>query len=130
MRIKIRKNDVVNVITGKDRGKSGKVLRVFPDGKLIVEKINFVYFWFYFPKSEMSQRKSYKNSVSFFLLLKETKLLYDCLLIKSTVSFNAIKTTCQICKRLITLNYSINKFRMSESWCAIACHYGVLQTDM
>jgi len=42
MRIKIRKNDVVNVITGKDRGKSGKVLRVFPDGKLIVEKINFV----------------------------------------------------------------------------------------
>jgi large subunit ribosomal protein L24 len=42
MRIKIRKNDVVNVITGKDRGKSGKVLKVFPDGRVIVEKINFV----------------------------------------------------------------------------------------
>ena len=39
MRIKIRKNDVVNVITGKDRGKSGKVLRVFPDANLLLKKL-------------------------------------------------------------------------------------------
>lgn len=43
MKIKIKKDDVVTVITGKYVGKSGKVLKVFPDtGKLIVEKINFV----------------------------------------------------------------------------------------
>jgi large subunit ribosomal protein L24 len=40
---KIHKNDVVTVITGKDRGKSGKVIKVLTkDGKAIVEKINFV----------------------------------------------------------------------------------------
>lgn len=40
---KIKKNDIVTVIKGKDLGKSGKVLKVFPkEGKIIVEKINFV----------------------------------------------------------------------------------------
>jgi large subunit ribosomal protein L24 len=43
MKIKIRKNDIVTVIKGKDKGKSGKVLKVMPaSGKAIVEKINFV----------------------------------------------------------------------------------------
>ena len=43
MKIKIKKNDIVKVITGKDVGKSGKVLKVLTDsGKLVVEKINFV----------------------------------------------------------------------------------------
>jgi large subunit ribosomal protein L24 len=42
MKIKIKKDDVVTVITGKDAGKSGKVLKVLPEaGKVIVEKINF-----------------------------------------------------------------------------------------
>jgi large subunit ribosomal protein L24 len=39
--MKIHKNDNVMVITGNDRGKSGKVLKVFPsDFKVIVEGIN------------------------------------------------------------------------------------------
>ena len=39
----IRKNDNVVVITGRDRGKRGRVLRVVPDkGRLIVEGVNFV----------------------------------------------------------------------------------------
>jgi large subunit ribosomal protein L24 len=43
MKIKIKKDDIVTVITGKDKGKSGKVLKVFPDtNKVIIEKINFV----------------------------------------------------------------------------------------
>ncbi len=37
---KIKKDDVVIVITGKDRGKSGKVLKVFASGRLLVEGIN------------------------------------------------------------------------------------------
>ena len=37
----IKKNDMVKVLAGKDRGKSGKVLKVFPkDDKVIVEGIN------------------------------------------------------------------------------------------
>ncbi|MEI7640358.1 MAG: 50S ribosomal protein L24 [bacterium] len=43
MRIKVKKNDIVTVISGSDKGKSGKVLKVFPkEGKVIVEKVNFV----------------------------------------------------------------------------------------
>jgi len=39
----IRKNDNVLVITGKDRGKRGRVLRVVPDkNRLIVEGVNMI----------------------------------------------------------------------------------------
>jgi large subunit ribosomal protein L24 len=40
---KIRKNDQVMVITGKDRGKVGRVVRVLVDKqRVIVEKVNLV----------------------------------------------------------------------------------------
>ena len=39
----IRKNDNVLVITGRDRGKRGRVLRVVPTkGRVIVEGVNFI----------------------------------------------------------------------------------------
>jgi len=39
--MKIRKNDKVKVITGKDRGKIGKVLKVSrKDGRILVENVN------------------------------------------------------------------------------------------
>ncbi|MEX2272931.1 MAG: 50S ribosomal protein L24 [Vicinamibacterales bacterium] len=39
----IRRNDSVQVIAGKDRGKKGRVLRVIADkNRLVVEGINFV----------------------------------------------------------------------------------------
>ena len=39
----IKKNDTVVVLSGKDKGKQGKVLEVMPkEGKVIVEKINMV----------------------------------------------------------------------------------------
>jgi large subunit ribosomal protein L24 len=38
--VDIRKNDTVKVITGKDKGKQGRVLRVMPDkGRVLVEHI-------------------------------------------------------------------------------------------
>ncbi|MCR5535882.1 MAG: 50S ribosomal protein L24 [Succinivibrio sp.] len=41
MAAKIRKNDEVIVLTGKDKGKNGKVLQVFPsEHKVLVEGIN------------------------------------------------------------------------------------------
>ena len=41
--MKIRKNDTVLVITGKDRGKKGKVRFAYPkDERLLVEGINFI----------------------------------------------------------------------------------------
>jgi large subunit ribosomal protein L24 len=39
--MKIRKNDQVKILSGKDRGKIGKVLNVMPkNGKVIVEGLN------------------------------------------------------------------------------------------
>ena len=39
----VKKNDNVIVVTGRDRGKRGRVLRVLPDKtRLIVEGVNFI----------------------------------------------------------------------------------------
>ena len=43
VRMKIRKGDHVRVMTGKERGKEGRVLAVYPRrNRLIVERINLV----------------------------------------------------------------------------------------
>jgi large subunit ribosomal protein L24 len=43
IRADIRRNDTVKVISGRDRGKEGRVLRVFPnDGKVLVEHVMMV----------------------------------------------------------------------------------------
>ena len=42
-RVDLRRNDTVKVITGRDKGKEGRVLRVFPnDNKLLVEHVMMV----------------------------------------------------------------------------------------
>src|SRR5438270_13580871 len=42
-RVDIRRKDTVKVITGRDKGKEGRVLRVFPDeGKILVEHVMIV----------------------------------------------------------------------------------------
>ncbi|MDB9863510.1 50S ribosomal protein L24 [Litorivicinus sp.] len=42
MAAKIRRDDDVVVITGKDKGRRGKVLAVRPDGRVLVAGINLV----------------------------------------------------------------------------------------
>lgn len=40
-RLKIKKGDTVKVLSGKDKGKSGKVIRVLPQAnKVVVENVN------------------------------------------------------------------------------------------
>jgi large subunit ribosomal protein L24 len=42
-RFHIKKNDLIMVTQGKEKGKSGRVLRVLPEKeKVIIEKINFI----------------------------------------------------------------------------------------
>jgi large subunit ribosomal protein L24 len=42
-RVDIRRNDTVKVMTGRDKGKEGRVLRVFPnDAKVLVEHVMMV----------------------------------------------------------------------------------------
>lgn len=41
-KLKIKKNDMVKVIAGKDKGKVGKVLKVLAkENRIIVERVNF-----------------------------------------------------------------------------------------
>ena len=41
--VDIRRNDTVKVLSGKDKGKQGRVLRVFPDtGRVLVEHVGVV----------------------------------------------------------------------------------------
>jgi len=43
MKCKIRKNDFVQAIKGKDKGKKGRVIKVFPqERKVLIEGVNFV----------------------------------------------------------------------------------------
>lgn len=43
MKLHVRKGDLVMVLSGKDRGKRGKVLSVIPNvGKVLVENVNVV----------------------------------------------------------------------------------------
>ncbi len=43
MSLRIRRNDKVKVLTGKDKGKTGKVLHVYPQtGRALVEGVNLV----------------------------------------------------------------------------------------
>ncbi len=40
-KLKIRKGDTVKILSGKDKGQTGKVLRVFPEiRKVVVENVN------------------------------------------------------------------------------------------
>ena len=42
-KVAIKKNDTVMVVAGKERGKSGKVLKVLPDkAAVVIERLNFV----------------------------------------------------------------------------------------
>jgi large subunit ribosomal protein L24 len=42
-KIFLRKDDLVMVRKGKDKGKTGKILKIFPENrKAVVEKVNFV----------------------------------------------------------------------------------------
>ncbi|MDQ2970682.1 MAG: 50S ribosomal protein L24 [Acidobacteriota bacterium] len=42
-RTKLRKNDVVLVIAGKDRGRQGRILRILPAAdRVIVERVNMI----------------------------------------------------------------------------------------
>ena len=43
VRIRLKKNDLVEVITGKEEGKTGKIMKVFREkNQVLVEKVNMI----------------------------------------------------------------------------------------
>ena len=67
-KMSIKKDDVVVVLSGKDKGKQGKVLEVQPKaGKVIVEKVNVV------SRHTKPRKKGDKGSI-----LKKEATIYAC----------------------------------------------------
>jgi large subunit ribosomal protein L24 len=58
LRVDIRRNDTVKVIAGRDKGKQGRVLRVFPnDRKVLVEHVAMV-------KKNVRPRRNVKGGIA------------------------------------------------------------------
>ena len=54
----IKKNDIVKILTGKDKGKTGKVLKAYPlENKVLVEGINM------YKKHERARKEGQKGQV-------------------------------------------------------------------
>jgi len=58
MKMKLKKDDTVKVIAGKDKGKEGKIIQVFPKlNKVVVDKINI------YKKHLKSQQKGQSGQI-------------------------------------------------------------------
>lgn len=70
-RLKIKKDDTVRILSGKDKGKTGKVIKVIPKiGKLVVENVNL------HTKFERSKKAGEKGKkVTFFGSLPISKVM-------------------------------------------------------
>lgn len=95
--MKIRKNDKVKILVGKDRGKQGKVLLVLKDGnKLVVEGVNVV------------KRHVKPGKVS-----KEGGIIK----IEKPVSVSNVMLVCERCGKAARLGFSIvgdKKYRVCK----------------
>lgn len=79
--LSVKKDDIVEVAVGKDRGRRGKVLSVYPgDGKVIVEKINIV------KKHQKPTQKMRQGGI----IEKENKIRVD-----------NLKIVCQKCDKAV-----------------------------
>ncbi len=85
--MRIRKNDMVIVISGKDRGKKGRVMRVFPEQeRVLVEKIN------YHKKAQRRTQTNPKGGVA---------------LVESKIHISKVKLICPRTGKASRVGYSI-----------------------
>ena len=86
---KIKKNDNIKVIAGKDLGKTGKVLEVDRNkGRIVVEGINMV------KKAKRKTRKDQTGGI------KE---------IEAALNISNVKLICPKCKKETTVGFFISK---------------------
>ena len=87
-RVDIRRNDTVKVLTGRDKGKEGRVLRVFPnDGKVLVEHVMVV-------KKTMSRKRDPKTKGG----IAEQE---------SRISLSNVALVCAGCKRPVRIGHEV-----------------------
>ena len=93
----IRKNDTVMVITGKDRGKTGKVLSVLRgEGRALVEKLNLV------KRHQRPTQKMPKGGV----LEKE-----------ASIHLSNLMIYCHKCKKPVRVSMKVDAENKSERVC-------------
>jgi large subunit ribosomal protein L24 len=86
---KLRKNDTVKIVAGKDVGKSGRVLEVNREkGKILVEGVNYV---------KKTMRKSKKNQVGG---IKD---------IEAFLNISNVMLICPKCKKATRVGFSTEK---------------------
>jgi len=84
---KIRKNDTVRVIAGKDKGKSGKIITVFPvKGRALVQGINFI------KKHAKRTREDQQGGI---------------IQMESPMSVSNLMVVCQKCNKTTRIGFSI-----------------------
>ena len=87
--LRIKKNDIVMVTSGKDKGKTGKIIRVFAqEGRVLVEGINLV------KKHVRRTREDQKGGV---------------IQIERPVSASNVMPFCKNCNRPVRIGVNINK---------------------
>lgn len=95
--MKIKKGDKVLIISGKDRGRQGKVLRVFPkEKKILVEGVNIV------KKHQRPRRAGEKGQV---------------IQLPKPIDVSNIKLICPKCRKATRLGYKIvekEKYRICK----------------
>ncbi len=86
---KIKKDDMVFVLKGKDRGETGRVFRVFCDsGKALVEGINYV--------KKHARRTSSGDAQSGGIIQKE-----------SPMRLSNLALWCKTCKKPVRVGFSV-----------------------
>ncbi len=94
---KIRKGDLVYILTGKDRGKKGTVLRVFPsESRAIVEGVNYI-------KKHM--RKRGENEPG------------GIVQIESPIHISNLATFCKRCNRPVRVGFKILEDKKKVRFC-------------
>ena len=92
--MKIRKDDQVLIVKGKDKGKKGKALRSFPEkGKVLVEGINI--------------KKVHKRP-------KKTGEKGQIVEVSSPIPVSNLKLICPKCGKPTRIGYNIVKLNMEE----------------
>ncbi len=97
MSIKFKKSDIVKVISGKDRGKKGKVLQVLPrEYKIVVEGVNMM------AKNVRAKRQGEKGQV----------VRYN-----SPINTSNVMLFCPKCNKPVRAGYMITKEKKKVRIC-------------
>lgn len=95
--LKIKKNDTVQVVKGKDKGKKGRVLMTFPEkGRVLVEGVNMV---------KKHKRKTQNDQQG------------GIISIEMPLAIANIALFCKSCNRAVRIGFSLDKDKQKSRIC-------------